>query len=585
MGTTQRSAMRRGVLSRRTRAMMERLESRELFSLLNVMPGLPAVNVVGPDGSLTYTAATHSFVATAVPVAFILNSSTIVPVGTPSGFTLNVTVHPDSTGALPTPGSVSSGTATSDLSLSGSVSITTGSVTTTYSGTLLTGTVTQMGADTPAGTNSNFDFRFTVTGGSLAPAYFAGQDIGFSLTAENSTFTGSFNSDFTALTKGIFGAIPPLVTAQPISLSGFKYVDQSGNGLSADDYSHPMAGVTIQLLNSSSQVIATTVTGSNGAYVFNNGNVAGGLSAGKYTIKEVTPSGWLETGPASGSYSVTAVSGGTYTGLNFDNFQTQNCQVNCISYVINGCKTVSDISGQLHQGDTVKVTFTLPAPETISFVSYTAPDNYFVASHAAQQQIYDVDTGIFAKAGTYCLTVTVPNCYYQVDLVCGLPIDHFGAAGSNNFYSAQQRLHDSDNGGTTPCNYTLPSTGSLAGTVYNDSNNDGKQESGEAGIAGVTVTLTGTGGTFTTTTDKNGNYKFSALPSGNYTVSESQPAGFVDGMDAVGNLGGVLGNDVISNIYIGASENGTGYNFGEIKNVAAVCNNNTSNWNNGFSGW
>ena len=65
--------------------------------------------------------------------------------------------------------------------------------------------------------------------------------------------------------------------------------------------------------------------------------------------------------------------------------------------------------------------------------------------------------------------------------------------------------------------------------VFNDKNNNGKQDAGELGIAGVTVKLFDSAnnqvGT-STTTDANGNYLFSNLPSGTYTVEISAPASY-----------------------------------------------------------
>lgn len=46
------------------------------------------------------------------------------------------------------------------------------------------------------------------------------------------------------------------------------------------------------------------------------------------------------------------------------------------------------------------------------------------------------------------------------------------------------------------------------------------------GVPGVTVTATGPGGTLTTVTDGNGDYRFPRLPSGDYAVTISTPAGF-----------------------------------------------------------
>jgi hypothetical protein len=57
----------------------------------------------------------------------------------------------------------------------------------------------------------------------------------------------------------------------------------------------------------------------------------------------------------------------------------------------------------------------------------------------------------------------------------------------------------------------------LLGTVYDDSNNNGRYDAGE-GQAGVTVTVTGSAGTFTTETLTAGSYQMQ-LPLGSYTVT------------------------------------------------------------------
>ncbi len=56
--------------------------------------------------------------------------------------------------------------------------------------------------------------------------------------------------------------------------------------------------------------------------------------------------------------------------------------------------------------------------------------------------------------------------------------------------------------------------------MWTDTNGNGVQDSGEAGINGVTVQLVNSGGTViaTTTTAGDGNYTFSNLAAGSYTV-------------------------------------------------------------------
>ncbi|EKS1597186.1 carboxypeptidase regulatory-like domain-containing protein, partial [Staphylococcus pseudintermedius] len=67
----------------------------------------------------------------------------------------------------------------------------------------------------------------------------------------------------------------------------------------------------------------------------------------------------------------------------------------------------------------------------------------------------------------------------------------------------------------------------LGDKVWEDLNKDGIQNSNEPGISGVTVTLTKEDGTTVTAkTDDQGNYKFTDLPNGKYTVTFETPDGY-----------------------------------------------------------
>jgi uncharacterized repeat protein (TIGR01451 family) len=122
-----------------------------------------------------------------------------------------------------------------------------------------------------------------------------------------------------------------------------------------------------------------------------------------------------------------------------------------------------------------------------------------------------------------------------------------------------------------------PST--LSGTVYNDTNNNGVKDSGEAGIANVAVELLDKLGNVQTTvyTDANGNYSFKNLAANTtYRIVEVQPSGFNDGkdkQDPAGSSTGITKITVTNDIYaitVGGAGNavGTGYNFGEIGPLA-----------------
>ncbi len=90
---------------------------------------------------------------------------------------------------------------------------------------------------------------------------------------------------------------------------------------------------------------------------------------------------------------------------------------------------------------------------------------------------------------------------------------------------------------TNNIDFGLKATGSIGDFVFSDNNGNGQQDAGEAGIAGVTVTLTGTGFTTrTTTTNSLGIYSFTGLVAGTYTVTFTTPAGLTP---TVSNAAGV----------------------------------------------
>jgi len=121
-----------------------------------------------------------------------------------------------------------------------------------------------------------------------------------------------------------------------------------------------------------------------------------------------------------------------------------------------------------------------------------------------------------------------------------------------------------------------PSTdGTLAGVVFWDANGNGINDDTNAGIPGVDLMLTGTAddGTIVellVTTDADGAYKFEGLKPGTYDITETQPFGYISGVNTVGTIDGVENGtlnpdvtDVIFSVHLPAGKNGINYNFGE----------------------
>lgn len=120
----------------------------------------------------------------------------------------------------------------------------------------------------------------------------------------------------------------------------------------------------------------------------------------------------------------------------------------------------------------------------------------------------------------------------------------------------------------SPIRINIPESlpASLSGSVFNDKNGNGVQDSGEAGIEQVTLIITGQGVSYymTTTTDKNGNFTFTGLPSGHFTVAIIVPDGSTLASVHVGSEGGnpSLSTGEITDISLGNGVFGIHYDFG-----------------------
>lgn len=122
----------------------------------------------------------------------------------------------------------------------------------------------------------------------------------------------------------------------------------------------------------------------------------------------------------------------------------------------------------------------------------------------------------------------------------------------------------------TDCEQVAPPS-DISGYVYHDRNNNGVRDETDTPLAGFAVRLTGTNSRgqtvdITVSTDENGFYKFENLISGEYSLSELDQPGYLDGKpNSAGNLGGeVLGSDFFGGIYVGEDQHGECYNFAEI---------------------
>ncbi len=168
--------------------------------------------------------------------------------------------------------------------------------------------------------------------------------------------------------------------------------------------------------------------------------------------------------------------------------------------------------------------------------------------------------------GQYRVVETQPDGYFSVGATAGqVEGDPRGVVESPNVISEVSLVGGEHSQGN---NFAEALPGSLGGSVFHDANSNGIFDDGESGISGVQVTLLDDAGqtVATTTTDAEGGYLFDDLSPGTYTLVQTQPVGFLDGLDVAGSAGGFAENpgDQISNISLASGTQAVDYNFGEL---------------------
>jgi hypothetical protein len=364
------------------------------------------------------------------------------------------------------------------------------------------------------------------------------------------------------------------------TLSGTVYADNNGND-TLDTGDSGIGGVTLYLYNGTTP-IASTTTASNGSYSFTN------LPLGSYNIYESTVSGYTaepsnvgSNGGTSGTQSLTSI--------------TLNSNTNATGYNFGELLPVASISGTVYND--ANRNDTLDSGDTgIGGVQV------FLYNSTGTTRLATTTT---ASNGTYSFTGIAPGTYIVAEFAPSGETGetpNAGISGGTPSYSTSSTLatinaitltsgtNDTGNNfGNLP---PLTGTACLNGIVYADINYNDVYNSGiDYGIAGVTVTLSGktvygSAYTLTTTTNSNGVYTFTNVVAGNYTITETEPAGYTAEASNVGNAGGVIGLGSTSSVSVTSGATDTGYNFGSKVNNCSLGNYQTcsTNWWCGSNG-
>ena len=364
-----------------------------------------------------------------------------------------------------------------------------------------------------------------------------------------------------------FGFVPTM------SLGSTAFNDANNNG-TQDSGEAGISGLTVNLYNATAPttVLATTTTDDSGNYVFN------GLAAGSYIVGVVPNSTYpvASTAVTANNGSATDVDGknnGTQTAGAGESKSgtvvlTLGTQPTTEGGQGAGGLTAADANGNA----TIDFGFYAPTMSlgstafndannngtqdsgeagisglTVNLYNATAPTTVLATTTTDDSGNY-VFNGL--AAGSYIVGV-VPNSTYPVAstavtanngsatdvdgknngtqtagagesksgtivLALGTQPTTEGGQGAGGLTAA-----DANGNATIDFGFYAP-TMSLGSTAFNDANNNGTQDSGEAGISGLTVNLyNATAPTTvlaTTTTDDSGNYVFNGLAAGSYIV-------------------------------------------------------------------
>ncbi|MGI9515770.1 MAG: SdrD B-like domain-containing protein [Pirellulaceae bacterium] len=347
---------------------------------------------------------------------------------------------------------------------------------------------------------------------------------------------------------------------KPASISGFVTIaTPEGDCLDPTDPNHRgIAGVEVQLFDSNGNLVASTLTDDNGQYEFEN------LNTGTYTIVEVQPDGYLD-----GAESIGRVEG-ELAGLNPVNDRFVNVSL-----------------GSGEAGTMYNFCEHLPA-SVKGYVWYDLDNNggFDTGERGIEGvviELYDADGALVAQtttdadgrycfddlyAGEYKIVETQPSDYIDgkesLGSVAGTAS---GEIGEDEF--CYVNLLEGEQG--DHYNFGEIRLGSIAGTVHGDVNGDCTFDpaEGDMPLEGVVLELLDVNGEViaTTKTDANGNYAFTGLVPGEYSVREYTPDGYVDGEEMVGTVNGEstgkMFDDLLAGIVLTSGQNAVDYDFCE----------------------
>jgi len=376
---------------------------------------------------------------------------------------------------------------------------------------------------------------------------------------------------------------------KPGGLCGYVYVDTNNNG-TRDEGEPGIPNVTVTLLDAEGNPVGDpALTDENGHYSF------AALVPGTYGIVETHPQAYLDGLDEHGTLGGVAhnpgdlidqiVVGSGQRGMENNFGELRPARLQGTVFV--------DLDDDLMPGEGE----TRLAGVTIYLLDSTGKRIDLTTTDANGQYLFDR-----LMPGAYGLEEIQPQGYLDGN-------EKVGSAGgvlAGNDLMSQITLAQGDKG--VDYNFCEVVPASLSGYVFQDGPviqlqpfesmpdigdiRDGKFTPDDKPIAGVVLQLRyasgqavvdSSGHPLTATTNKNGYYEFTGLRPGRYIIVETQPTGYIDGVDTAGSLGGIALNsksfagieipeaikgatsDAIVAIPLTSGAGGVSYNFSEVR--------------------
>jgi len=260
-------------------------------------------------------------------------------------------------------------------------------------------------------------------------------------------------------------------------ISGVVFDDNNGDGAFNNSESG-MANWTVQLLDTSNNLLFTTTTAADGSYTF--GDLVSSLKAGTYRVRLVDQAGFVQTSSVLPDSNV--ISGSNNSGLNIGVFAGASIQGT--AYL--------DVNGDgIHQPSETDVVanaeMTLIDPTTKNVVGTATTDVNGVYTFTG---VFPIDRP--GNTVAYTIQFTNPINQYAQSSADGTAIITSGDVSSGHDIGLFVRT-------------------TVSGFAFEDINGNGVRDAGDPGLVGGSVSLLNSvtlAPVYTTTTDANGNFTF-----------------------------------------------------------------------------